>query len=156
MRVQNLLCGFLVVLFVTAHSQEPSAVPPKNPADKPATKKMKPPPGNLPAGDMSVKRAVIALEVVDREPKDPGTEFPSDIKRLYCFTEIIGGEGQEIQHRWFWKDTKISTVSLGVKYNRHRTYSSKSIAPDMVGQWRVEIVNTGNDAVLEAVQFTIK
>jgi hypothetical protein len=106
--------------------------------------------------EMSVKRAVIALDVVDREPQDTGTVFPPQVKRLYCFTEICNGEGEEIQHRWYWNDDLLNTVSLKVASNRYRTYSSKTIVPGMVGEWRVAVVDSKNEAVLKMVNFMVK
>ena len=109
-----------------------------------------------PSGKMSVKQAVIALDVVDREPRDTGSVFPPGVKRLYCFTEIVDGEGEEIQHRWYWNDDMISAVPLKVSAHRYRTYSAKSIADGMVGEWRVAIVNSKNEEVLKTIKFWVK
>ncbi len=107
-------------------------------------------------GEMKVSRAAIALDIVDREPKDTSTVFPPEVKRLYCFTEITNGEGSEIQHRWYWKDDLLNTVTLKVTSKRFRTYSAKTILPGMVGEWRVAVVDSRNEAVLSMVNFTIK
>ena len=139
---------------VTAQKQSPAAATPAaatvpKPAPTVSTSPQQP-------GGMIVKRAAIALDIVDREPKDTGTVFPPEVRRLYCFTEIGNGEGQEIQHRWYWNDDLLNTVSLKITSNRYRTYSAKTIAPGMVGEWRVAVVDSRNEAVLQMVNFTVK
>ncbi|MCX7725496.1 MAG: DUF2914 domain-containing protein [Chitinispirillaceae bacterium] len=106
--------------------------------------------------DMSVGRAVIALDIVDRVPQDTGTIFPAEVKRLYCYSEILNGEGGEIQHRWYWNDELLNSVSLKISSKRFRTYSAKTIFPHMKGKWRVAIVNSANEAALKWLEFTIE
>jgi hypothetical protein len=147
---------------VTAPAPAAKKAPPKA---APATVK-KAPPKAAPAmakkapvpvgGKMEVKEAVIAREIVDRVPKEAGTEFPSDVKRLCCFTEIINGEGGEIQHRWFFNNKKVSMVPLKIKSNRYRTYSAKTIVPEMAGTWKVDIVDVADEALLYSLEFTVK
>jgi hypothetical protein len=71
-----------------------------------------------------VKRAAIALDVVDREPRDTAPAFPPEVRRLYCFSEIANGNGAEIQHRWYWNDDLLNSVSLPISADRYRTYSA--------------------------------
>ncbi|MBN1307436.1 MAG: DUF2914 domain-containing protein [Chitinispirillaceae bacterium] len=162
MYTRTSIVGLLAALFATSLAQSPSPAPqsqsaPARPATAVSNKAA--PAVSTPAaqtGVMAVKRAAIALDIVDREPRDTGTVFPPEVKRLYCFTEIGNGEGREIQHRWYWNDDLINTVSLNVTSNRHRTYSAKTIPAGMTGEWRVAIVDSRNEAVLHMVNFTVK
>ena len=106
--------------------------------------------------EIMVKRAAIALDVVDREPRDTATAFPPEVRRLYCFSEIANGSGGEIQHRWYWNDDLLNSVSLPISADRYRTYSAKTIVPGMVGEWRVAIVDSKTEAVLRMVNFVVK
>lgn len=109
------------------------------------------------ASDVKITRAVVCLNVNEREPEEPGNVFPPEVKRLYCFTEIkSSGEPLEIQHRWYWKDELMSAVPLNVKSARFRTYSAKSIPSYAVGDWRVAIVNSRNEETLQIISFEIK
>ena len=162
MNASNVVGYALAALVITVHAQAP--VPAKR--QVPVVKKSsavtaaKPAPAVStpvqPSGEMIVNRAAIALDVVDREPKDTGTVFPPEVKRLYCFTEISNGEGEEIQHRWYWNDELLNTVSLKITSARYRTYSAKTIVPGMVGDWRVAVVDSKNEAVLQMVNFEVK
>lgn len=108
------------------------------------------------AGGLFISRAAIALDIDDREPIDTGSVFPPEVKRLYCFTEIKNGADSEIQHRWYWKEELITTVSLRVSGNRFRTQSAKTILPEMTGDWRVAIVNSKDESIIKMLHFTVK
>lgn len=106
--------------------------------------------------EISVTRATIALNIVDREPEDTGYVYPPDVRRLYCFTQLKGGStGDTIEHRWYWNEDLISAVSLGVGSGNFRTYSAKSIPAGMVGEWRVAVVDSHFDTILKIIKFTI-
>ena len=162
MNASNVFGYALTVLVITVQAQTPVRVQKQAPATKTSVTAaaVKPAPAvstpEQQPGEMIVKRAAIALDVVDREPKDTGTVFPPEVKRLYCFTEIGDGEGQEIQHRWYWKDELLNTVSLKITSARYRTYSAKTIVPGMTGEWRVAVVDSRNEAVMQMVNFTIE
>ena len=174
MRLKPVLICILAFLFVIVHAQKttpPSAGPkpaprmiqPKKKPSKikkvkaPAPAAKKAPPKAAPAGGkMEVRKAVIAREIVDRVPKDDGTEFSADVQRLYCFTEIINGTDGEIRHRWFFNNKKVSEVSLKIKSDRYRTYSSKTIIPEMAGAWKVDIIDAADESLLHSLEFTVK
>jgi len=103
-----------------------------------------------------ISRAAIALDIDEREPKDTASEFPSEVKRLYCFTEVKNGAGHEIQHRWYYKDEMVASISLKITSNRFRTQSAKTIVPNMIGDWRVAIVDSKDESILKMLNFTIK
>lgn len=153
--VARIVVGCLLVLFtVSLYAQTAAPPPSKSPIKKVAqVKKSTVPP---PSTGIIIKRAAIALDVENREPIDTAKVFPPAVKRLYCFTEIMNGEGEEIQHRWYWNDDMLSAVSLQIKSKRYRTYSAKTIVPGMTGEWHVAIVNSKNEAVLKMLKFEIK
>ena len=160
------ICCVLLALVTIVQAQPPPPPARKKPVQaQPVPKAAPPKPGTaaktapsapVPSSGMYVSRASIALDVIDREPKDTGNVFPTAVKRLYCFTEIMNGAGEEIQHRWYWNDDLINSVPLGIRSQRHRTYSAKTIIPGMVGEWRVAIVNTTDEAVLKTIHFQVK
>ncbi|NLD98368.1 MAG: DUF2914 domain-containing protein, partial [Fibrobacter sp.] len=83
--------------------------------------------------------------------------FPTEVKRLFCFSQIRGAvEPEEIQHRWYWNDDLLSSVSLKITTANFRTYSAKTIPNGMTGNWRVVIVNSKNEEILKTLNFTIK
>ncbi len=99
--------------------------------------------------------AVIARDVVDREPVDAGTVFPADVERLFCWTKVEGLEpGSTIEHVWKFAGYEW-VVSLEVGATHWRTYSNKRILPEWTGEWTVIIRDEmGNE--LETVTFTVQ
>jgi len=106
---------------------------------------------------LTLTKAVIALNVNNLEPEDISDTFPSEVKRLFCFTQVKGAtEPEEIQHRWYWNDDLFSSVQLKITTGNFRTYSAKTILPTMTGDWRVVIVNSKNEEILYTLKFTVK
>jgi hypothetical protein len=106
---------------------------------------------------LSVANAYIAPNLDNDAEQNPKDSFSADIKRLYCISQIKGAKDtMEIQHRWYLNDNLINTVPLMIKSANWRTYSLKTVLPTMVGDWRVAIVNSSKDEVLQTLKFTVK
>jgi hypothetical protein len=106
---------------------------------------------------ITVARAAIATGLNGYEPINPGDSFPPDVKRVYCLSQIKGArDSMQIEHRWYWNDRLIASVPLAIKSINWNTYSIKTILPDMTGEWRVSIVNSQKEEVLQTLKFTVK
>ena len=107
------------------------------------------------ADNLQVEGLAICKDVVDREPVDAGNTFQASLGRLYCFTKITGATAPtEITHIWYFDDIERARVSLSIKADNWRTYSSKRIQAHEIGFWRVEVQDSAGN-VLESVQFEI-
>lgn len=102
-----------------------------------------------------VEVAVIATGMENLTPMGVAEKFSAQAGRLYCYSKIIGAEGSSIKHIWYYGDKKVSEIVLDVKYPNFRTYSYKTIPPNWIGKWRVEIV-ANDGAVLKTVEFNIE
>ena len=98
----------------------------------------------------------ICEEIRSRTPIKVGTRFPRTVRKLYCFSEIRGAEKPTtISHIWYYKGKMMADVTLSVDYERMRTWSSKNIQSDWVGEWQVYVISAyGN--VLDSIKFTIE
>jgi hypothetical protein len=107
---------------------------------------------------LTVPYAVIAKGMNERNnPIEPGTEFRTDVKRVYCITQIKGvKKSAAIEHRWYKDETLLSTVELPIKSVMWRTQSYKTILPDMAGEWKVDVVLLPGEELLTTLKFTIK
>ncbi|WP_404341536.1 DUF2914 domain-containing protein [Pseudoalteromonas mariniglutinosa] len=91
-----------------------------------------------------VSRAVLTIEVVDREPVNV---LKTDIKTtdfdesLTFFSELKNLQGQTVRHVWYYQDQQMASVELSITAPRYRTYSSKNIMPTQTGEWRVEVLD---------------
>ena len=120
------------------------------------TTKAPPPPAPSPAavrGAASVE-AVLARSVMDRMPQDTGTAFPPGTAELILWTRVTGGDGQTLTHVWFHGDTEVANIPLTIGGSPWRTWSRKSIAPEMTGPWHVEVRDAAGN-VLKRIDFTV-
>jgi len=104
---------------------------------------------------LQVSQITFATAIEDRQPIGPGTSFPANVERLYCFTAINGAEGEtSVNHVWYYNDVEMARVDLSVRAAAWRTWSSKRIMPYWIGQWRVDVESASGE-VLVSKEFTV-
>jgi hypothetical protein len=105
---------------------------------------------------VSVQDAAICQEVVDRTPMGTGDVFSPDVPELYCFTRIVGAQQDtEVTHNWYYRGNLMASVVLPVGSASWRTWSKKSMSPDMAGEWMVEILSQ-EGVPLESIIFFLQ
>ncbi len=93
---------------------------------------------------IKVSRAVLTTDVVDREPVNV---LKNDVKlaqisnSLSFFSELRNMQGQTVRHLWYYQDQQLASIELAVSSPRFRTYSTKNIMPEQLGDWRVEVMD---------------
>ena len=104
---------------------------------------------------LKVLKSAFCEKVEKREPVGKSNEFPKDIGRVYYWTSIHGTESPvTIKHVWYYNEKKMLEVPLSIEYKRTRTWSYKTILPELVGEWQVEVVDE-NTNVLGKYSFKI-
>ena len=138
------LCLWLVSLLFFIWVPTASTQTPEAPPAPPAT-----------TSSLAVSEAAIATGMESLTPQGVADSFESGVGRLYAFTKVTGAEEETlVKHLWFHEDHLIAEVELPVRAVSWRTYSSKIIAPDMKGQWKVDV--TAQDwTLLKSIPFTI-
>ena len=105
--------------------------------------------------DLSVQEGTICREIYGRRPLVSGTSFKASVGKLYCFTKIVGAQKpSEITHVWYFGNSQVARVNLPVKSFSWRTYSSKTIRPQDIGDWHVDVHGPRGN-VLWSVAFEI-
>lgn len=108
------------------------------------------------ATDLRVADAQITTAIENQQPVDTVEDFPADYGKLFCFSRIVGAEGEtEVTHVWYYQDNEMAKVSLPVKSANWRTYSSKRFLPQWAGRWRVSIQDAEGHE-LASVPFVLK
>ena len=99
------------------------------------------------AVDLTVVDGTMTSAVENQMPVDRIESYPADFGKLYCFTRIVGAQGDtEITHVWYYQDNEMARVSLSVRSSNWRTYSSKRFLPQWAGEWKVVILDEeGNE-----------
>lgn len=96
---------------------------------------------------------------IDREnraPEGEATSFPDTTSKVYCFTHVEGASGEiEITHKWFYGDKLMAEVTLPVRSNSWRTWSSKNLVKSWKGGWHVEVAGPDGE-VLATREFTVE
>jgi len=112
------------------------------------------------AGDkknpLEITEVVIAEGVDNLVPTGVVESFSPGVGRLFCFTRVEGAVGETvIKHLWFYEDRLMADVTLPVRSENWRTYSSKRILKAWKGNWRVDITD-GNGLLLKVIHFRIE
>ena len=104
---------------------------------------------------VDITSAQVATDVVDREPVGSADAFPADVGQVYFYTILEGDfPRSEFEHVWLHDGQEIARVPLMAEGPRWRTWSRKTISPDMTGEWEVQVVDDAG-AVLDSASFTI-
>ena len=107
--------------------------------------------------DVSVSEGAICKSVENLVPVGAGNEFPADIKQLCCFTRIKGAKDtMQVIHKWYKDGKLVSSVPLSVKSVSWRTYSRHTMSDDPSGEWKIEVINSGNDEVINEFSFVVQ
>ena len=106
-------------------------------------------------GAVEITRADVATDVVDREPVGTADSFPGNVGQVYFYTVLEGDFPEsQFEHVWLHNDEEVARVSLTAEGPRWRTWSRKTITPDMTGDWEVQVVDSAG-TVLDSASFTI-
>ena len=107
------------------------------------------------AGRLQIIDGAICLKISSLKCLGSNTQFPSDVGKLYCFTRIVGALNPiSVTHVWYFGLRERLRVNLAVKSANWRTYSSKTIRPQEIGYWSVEILGPLGEP-LELYKFEI-
>jgi hypothetical protein len=105
---------------------------------------------------VTVDNIEICTAVEDRQPVGADTSFTNDVGQLYCFTNLSSDQDTTtISHVWYYGDKEMARVELTMKAQSWRTWSSKNIATDWTGEWRVDVLSPGGQ-VLASKKFVVK
>ncbi|ORJ60523.1 DUF2914 domain-containing protein [Geothermobacter hydrogeniphilus] len=105
---------------------------------------------------LEVVEGVVATGVEQRQPVGVADHFPADIGRVYCFTRVRGAVGDdEITHVWLKQGREMARVTLAVRSDNWRTWSSKQVLPEWRGAWTVKVLDrAGNE--LTSISFDLE
>lgn len=110
--------------------------------------------GNVAASGW-VARATLTTAVQDREPIDSVSNLSNDKTTLYYFTEVRDMAGQTIKHRWEHNGEVMAEVEFEIGGPRWRIYSSKTLVPSWLGDWKVSATDAaGNPLSVNSFVYT--
>ena len=106
---------------------------------------------------MVVKDIKICKSIYKRTPVGSDLIFTSNVDSLYCYTRIQNpGQKREVKHIWYFKGQMMTQVRYNVrKSNIYRSWTKKTILPNQIGDWRVDIQDN-NGTIIGSKSFKIK
>jgi hypothetical protein len=105
---------------------------------------------------LMVEEMTFCTGIEEREPVGEASEFTTELERVWCWTNIVGATDTTlVTHKWYWEGENVAEVELEIRYPRMRTWSYKTITPEMIGNWKVEVVDP-DGVILTEKSFTIK
>jgi hypothetical protein len=144
----------LVSLFVLAaplYAADPAmpAAPAAGSAATPTAQPAAAAPATTPpaAAPGTVARSQFTTAIQNNEPADNVQALDAATNRVYFFTELRGMQGQTVTHRWELNGKVVHEQPLDVGAERWRTYSNKTINPDMAGEWKVSVIGANGETL---------
>lgn len=101
----------------------------------------------------SVSRAAFTRAVVNREPIDALKTITNNLRHLYFFTELKGFMGETVFHRWEFEGEVMAEMKFRVGGPRWRVWSNTNILPDLLGEWKVYVVDITGRIIQEAIIY---
>ena len=107
--------------------------------------------------DLKLKNIQICRNISQRNPIGADVVFMNDVDSLYCYTRIQNlGQKSEVKHVWYFEDNIMTQVRYNVKKsNIYRSWTKKTILPNQVGSWRVDVQDY-NGKIIGSKKFQIK
>jgi len=90
-----------------------------------------------------LSQAQFTTRVNKRVPVNDIDDLSTEFKKVYFFTDIRDCNGCYVEHQWWHKGKKVSTVDGRPKYDRYRWWTSKSLSNDVLGDWTVKLAING-------------
>ncbi|MDD5686790.1 MAG: DUF2914 domain-containing protein [Elusimicrobia bacterium] len=108
------------------------------------------------AATLSVTDFAFCKSVETRQPVDKAEVFAPEVGKVYLWATITGAtEPTEVKHVWYFNSVKVAEISIAVKYPRYRLWSYKTILPEQIGDWKVDIVDAAGN-VIKSATFKIQ
>jgi len=106
-------------------------------------------------GGTEIMAAKVGTGVTNRELDGEASTFKADVGKVYCWMKVKGEVGTKVTHAWFKGTEEMGKVELELKHSVMRTWSAKTITPEMKGDWRVDIIGP-DGSVLQSLKFTVE
>ncbi len=109
------------------------------------------------SGTLTVKDIKICKKVYKRTPVGADVIFTNNVDSLYCYTRIQNtGSKKEVKHIWYYENQIMTQVRYNVKKsNIYRSWTKKTILPNQIGKWRVDI-HDHDGTIIGSKEFQIQ
>ncbi|MDX1453140.1 MAG: DUF2914 domain-containing protein [Oleiphilaceae bacterium] len=103
---------------------------------------------------VGIERAELTQTLRNGEPGEPlSYEVAMNdegIIKVILFTEMEGLRGKTLYHEWYRGDRRMARVRIPVNVDHQSSHSSKFINQQMLGEWRVKVLDDQGELYAEA------
>lgn len=103
---------------------------------------------------MAMAEVAIGTGVADRQLTGTAESFPVSTGSVYCYMRIENAADTQVEHVWYKGDTEMARIKLNVGGSPWRSWSSKKLTDDSVGDWRCDVMVDGK--VIKSVKFKVE
>jgi len=99
---------------------------------------------SLPVSDSEIvfKDQQLTTQVKAMTPVDQLAQpVPKFVRKVVFYNRILHAKGQTLTHHWYHQNRPMATVSLVIKSDDFRTWSSKQMTSAWAGAWRIDTKN---------------
>lgn len=108
-----------------------------------------------PVTELMAVEAVTCHDVLERRPVDTVSEFTSDVGKVAVWLKVTGAiDSTSINVDWYYNGDKMASVELPVKSPSWRTWSTKNILPNWIGDWEIKVTDAEGE-ILKSLQFKV-
>jgi hypothetical protein len=105
------------------------------------------------AGGASAE-AAVGTSVAEKALVGAAESFPASTGKLACFARIVNATDSDVEFVWYKGDAEQGRVKQNVKGSPWRTWSTKTLPPNPVGDWRCDVVQ--GEKILQSVRFKVE
>ena len=98
-------------------------------------------------------KAQFSTHIKKRKPVDNIKRIDTGYKGVYFFVDVRDCEDCDIEHEWWHKGRKVSSVAGEIKSDRYRWWSRKTLNKDLLGDWTVKVYIDGDLEYTKTVTF---
>jgi len=102
----------------------------------------------------AITRANLSLSIINDEPGkilNHSVVMPQDgIIKVILFTEMSDIKGRILFHEWYLNGKRQARVRIPVNVSHQKSFSSKFINRQMLGQWQVKVVDQNGEPYILA------
>jgi hypothetical protein len=103
------------------------------------------------ASDINIARTAFSSSIERHEPVNKLNTIQYSNQKIYFFTEVKNAHGKKITHQWLHNGWVTQSVTLAIKSNKWRTYSSKSFHPGTPkGTWTARVLDESGNIITES------
>lgn len=101
----------------------------------------------------NLAQAQFTTYVNKRVPIDNIVQLGSNVKKIYFFTDVRDCTKCKIEHQWWYKGEKVSSVKGKTSGARYRWWSNKTLTSDMTGEWTVKVYVSGRKVYTKSFNY---